>query len=132
MGVDVASRIGLNSLLYRPPIIEKDQAQLWTLLEQLGGPVVGIYLSAERGIDLIGEGDVLKGVEAILPSAVRNVVKGGKQLVTGEVTTRRGNAVVEDIGIAQILGQFAGFANADLINQYEINKNERPKTRYGL
>jgi len=130
LGVDVASRIGLNSLLYRPPIIDKDQATLWTLLEQLGGPVVGIYLSAERGIDLIGEGDVLKGVEAMAPAAVRNVIKGGKQLATGEVTTRRGNAVVEDIGIAQVLGQFAGFANADLIKQYEINKNERRKSGY--
>tara|TARA_R110000796_G_scaffold162799_1_gene279742 strand:+ start:45 stop:3098 length:3054 start_codon:yes stop_codon:yes gene_type:complete len=130
LGVDVASRIGLNSLLYRPPIIEKDQAQLWTLLEQLGGPVVGIYLSAERGIDSISEGEILRGVEAILPSAARNVVKGGKQIITGEVTTRRGNAVVEDIGIAQILGQFAGFANADLIKQYEINKNERRKSGY--
>jgi len=130
LGVDVASRIGLNSLLYRPPIIDKDQAQLWTLLEQLGGPVVGIYLSADRGIGLMGEGDVLKGVEAILPSALRNVVKGGRQIVTGEVTTRRGNAVIEDIGIAQILGQFAGFANADLVNQYEINKNERRKSGF--
>ena len=130
LGVDVASRIGLNSLLYRPPIIDKDQATLWTLLEQLGGPVVGIYLSAERGIDFIGEGDVLKGVEAMAPAAVRNVIKGGKQLATGEVTTRRGNAVVEDIGIAQVLGQFAGFANADLIKQYEINKNERRKSGY--
>jgi len=31
LGVDVASRIGLNSLLYRPPIIAKDQSLFWTL-----------------------------------------------------------------------------------------------------
>jgi hypothetical protein len=130
LGVEAASRISLNSLLYRPPIIDKDQSQFFTLLEQLGGPVVGISLSLERGLGLINEGEILKGIEAISPAAVRNVLKGGQQLYTGEVTTRRGNAVVEDIGLGQILAQFAGFANADVIRQYDINKNERRKDTY--
>ena len=130
LGVDVASRIGMNSLLYRPPIIDKDQAGLITLIEQLGGPIVGIYMSFDRGYDLFAEGENLKGVEAVLPAALRNVVKGGKQIATGEVSTRRGDAVVEDIGVGQILGQFAGFANEDLIQQYDYNKNERRKKGY--
>ena len=127
LGVEVSSRISMNSLLYRPPIIEKDQSQFFTLLEQLGGPVIGIALSVERGLGLINEGDILKGVEAVAPAAVRNVLKGGQQLSSGEVATRRGNAVVEDIGLGQILAQFGGFANADVIRQYDINKNERRK-----
>ncbi len=127
LGVEVASRISLNSLLYRPPIIEKDQSQFFTLIEQLGGPIVGIGLSIERGVGLVQEGEILKGTEAILPAAARNIIKGGKQAATGEVETRRGDAVVEDIGAMQILGQFAGFANADVIKTYEVNKNERRK-----
>jgi hypothetical protein len=130
LGVEVSSRISMNSLLYRPPIIEKDQSQFFTLLEQLGGPVIGIALSVERGLGLINEGDILKGIEAISPAAVRNVLKSGKQFFTGEVATRRGNAVVEDIGLGQILAQFGGFANADVIRQYDINKNERRKDTY--
>jgi hypothetical protein len=127
LGVDMASRINMNSLLYRPPIIEKDQPAAYTLLEQLGGPAVGIYLSFDRGYDLFNEGEFVRGTEAILPAAFRNVLKSGKQFFTGEVATRRGNAVVEDIGLGQILGQLAGFANADVIRQYTINKNERRK-----
>jgi len=130
LGVEVASRISLNSLLYRPPIIEKDQSRLFTLLEQLGGPVMGIVLSVERGWGLLQEGELLKGAEAILPAAARNIIKGGKQIATGEVETRRGDAVVEDIGVMQVLGQFAGFANADVIKTYEINKNERRKDTF--
>jgi hypothetical protein len=130
LGVDMASRINMNSLLYRPPIIEKDQPAAYTLLEQLGGPAVGIYLSFDRGYDLFNEGEFVKGTEAILPAAFRNVLKGVQQLYTGEVATRRGNAVVEDIGLGQILAQFAGFANADVIRQYAINKNERRKDTY--
>jgi hypothetical protein len=130
LGVDMASRINMNSLLYRPPIIEKDQPAAYTLLEQLGGPAVGIYLSFDRGYDLFNEGEFVRGTEAILPAALRNVLKGVQQLYTGEVATRRGNAVVEDIGLGQILAQFAGFANADVIRQYAINKNERRKDTY--
>jgi hypothetical protein len=130
LGVEVASRISLNSLLYRPPIIEKDQSQFFTLIEQLGGPIVGIGLSIERGVGLVQEGEILKGTEAILPAAARNIIKGGKQAATGEVETRRGDAVVEDIGVMQVLGQFAGFANADVIKTYEINKNERRKDAF--
>ena len=128
LGVEVASRISLNSLLYRPPIIEKDdQSRFFTLIEQLGGPIVGIGLSIERGVGLVQEGEILKGAEAILPAAARNIIKGGKQITTGEIETRRGDAVVEDIGVMQVLGQFAGFANADVIKTYEVNKNERRK-----
>ena len=42
LGIDIASRIALNSLIYRPPIVEKDQSPLFTLVEQLGGPVFGV------------------------------------------------------------------------------------------
>jgi hypothetical protein len=77
LGVDMASRINMNSLLYRPPIIEKDQPAAYTLLEQLGGPAVGIYLSFDRGYDLFNEGEFVRGTEAILPAAFRNVLKSG-------------------------------------------------------
>ena len=130
LGVDMASRISMNSLLYRPPIIEKDQPTAYTLLEQLGGPAVGIYLSFDRGYDLFNEGEFVKGTEAILPAAFRNVIKGGKQLYTGDIKTRRGDAVIEDIGLAQILMQFGGFGNAELAKQYTINRNERGKQEY--
>ena len=130
LGVDVASRIGMNSLLYRPPIIDKDQSLFYTLIEQFGGPVVGIGLSVERGFKDAAEGEYARAAKAIAPAAVRNVLKGGEQLATGEVRTRRGDAVVEDIGIAQILAQAGGFANADVNRQYDINKNERRKNTY--
>ena len=130
LGADVASRISLNSLLYRPPIIDKDQPGLYTLIEQFAGPLMGIYMSMDRGYDLFSEGEVFKGVQAVLPAAARNVLKSGEQFSTGEVSTRRGDAVVEDIGVTQILLQFGGFANAELIKQYDYNKNERRKVAY--
>ena len=63
------------------------------------------------------------------PAAVRNVIKGYKQATTGEVTTRRGDAVVEDITLMQALLQTAGFTNADLVAQYDYNRNELRKRK---
>jgi hypothetical protein len=77
----------------------------------------------------IDEGDLfsdktVRGIERMAPAAVRNVIKGYKQATTGEVTTRRGDAVVEDITLMQALLQGAGFTNAKLVAQYDYNRNE--------
>ena len=71
-GVDVASRIGLSDMIFRNSLIAKDQSVFWTLIEELGGPVVGIGLSAERGLDMISEGNVSRGLEAMMPASIRN------------------------------------------------------------
>ena len=38
LGVDVANRISMNSLLYRKPIVDKEQDGVVDFIEQLGGP----------------------------------------------------------------------------------------------
>ena len=120
----------MNSLLYRPPIYDKDQSLLWTLAEEMGGPVVGLTTQTLRGMGEVFDGEILQGVKTMSPSALKNVFKSVEQASSGEVTTRRGDAVTEDIGISQILLQFGGFANADVKRTYEINKNERDKQAY--
>ncbi|MEL0015779.1 MAG: PLxRFG domain-containing protein, partial [Rhodospirillales bacterium] len=126
LGVEVASRISMNSLLYRPPFIDKDQSQLWTLIEQLGGPVVGITLSAERGIKLWTEGEWWRGTEAVMPAAARNVLKSYR-FATAGAETRRGDPIMEDVSPWNIVNQGLGFAPADYIRTLEYNQNEKRK-----
>jgi len=126
LGSDMASRIEMNSLLYRPPFIDKDQSQLWTLAEQLGGPIVGITLSMERGIGLFNEGEFVRGTEAVMPAAVRNVMKGGRYATEGALT-RRGDAISEDIGLFQTIMQFGGAQPTVISDQHRINRNNRGK-----
>ena len=126
LGVEVASRISMNSLLYRPPFIDKDQSQLWTLIEQLGGPVVGITLSAERGIKLWAEGEWWRGTEAVMPAAARNVLKSYR-FATAGAETRRGDPIMEDVSPWNIVNQGLGFAPADYIRTLEYNQNEKRK-----
>jgi hypothetical protein len=122
LGVNVASRISLSDLLFRESMIEKEQPMLWTAAEQLGGPAVGTYLNMERGVSLMLEGDMQRGIEAAMPAAVRYLLRSLRYYQDGGVAlTRGGDAIVEDIHAGHLLGQALGFAPAHLSAQQEIN-----------
>jgi hypothetical protein len=132
LGVDVANRISLNSLLYRPPLVKKeDQSPMWTLAEQLGGPVVGISVNTIRGGQEFVEGfrdsdtqGMKRGGETIVPAALRNFAKGIRFYTEG-ANTRRGDPITEDINAYNAVMQGLGFAPKAYIQQLEFNKNAR-------
>jgi hypothetical protein len=124
LGVDLANRISMNSLLYRAPLIDKDQSNFFTLIEQLGGPVVGVGLSIERGMKDIYEGEVQRGIEAMAPAAIRNGMKSFRFATEG-AETRRGDPITEDINPYNVVMQGLGFAPQAYIQQLEFNKNNR-------
>jgi hypothetical protein len=131
LGIDVANRISLNSLLYRPPLVDKDQSPLWTFAEQIGGPVLGITLSGLRGGGEVWQGfadgdmqGVKRGFETAVPAAIRNFSKGIRFYNEG-ATTRRGDPITEDINAYNSIMQGLGFAPQSYIQQLEFNKNAR-------
>lgn len=132
LGIDVANRISLNSLLYRPPFVKKeDQSPIWTLAEQLGGPVVGISVSTLRGgmefVDGFTDSDpqaMRRGSETVLPASIRNFLKAVRFGTEG-ATTRRGDPITEDINAYNVAMQALGFAPQSYIQQLEFNKNAR-------
>jgi len=131
LGIDVANRISLNSLLYRPPLVDKDQSPLWTFAEQIGGPVLGITLSGLRGGGEVWQGfadgdmqGVKRGAETAVPAAIRNFSKGWRFYREG-ATTRRGDPITEDINAYNAIMQGLGFAPQSYIQQLEFNKNAR-------
>jgi len=124
LGADIANRISMNSLLYRKPIIDKDQSNLWTLIEQLGGPVVGVGLSVERGVKDMFDGEVYRGIESMVPAAVRNGMKTLRFIRDG-ATTRRGDPITEEINPYNLVMQGLGFAPQSYIQALEFNKNNR-------
>ena len=136
LGVDVASRVALNSLLYRPPIIEKDQSPLFTLLEQVGGPTLGTANSIfQRGIPDIYRGLVdndmktlQRGFEASTPASIRNISKATRYGFEG-ATTRRGDPITEDISPYNAVMQGLGFAPQRVAEVLDYNKNEIRKSK---
>ena len=127
LGVDIASRVSMNSLLYRQPFIDKDQPPLYTIFEQLGGPVVGVSMSMQRGWKLaFEEGEVQRGLEAMAPAAMRNISKFQRFSNEG-ANTMRGNPIVDDINPYNSFMQLLGFAPSDYIKNLKINSSERRK-----
>jgi hypothetical protein len=124
LGIDIASRVSMNSLLYRQPFIDKDQSMFWTLTEQLAGPVLGVALGVERGAELLGEGNYQRGLEAIAPAAMRNISKSYRFSTEG-ANTMRGNPIVDDINPYNSFMQLLGFAPADYVENLKINSSER-------
>ncbi len=121
LGVDVASRMGLSDLVFRDRLIEKDQPFLFDLIETLGGPVVGVSMQMERGYDkAIGQGELARGVEAMSPAAIRNVLKTVRFYEEG-ARTQRGDAIVDDISAPLLVMQFFGFAPAEYTRQLAEN-----------
>ena len=121
LGVDVASRMGLSDLVFRDRLIEKDQPFLFDLIEILGGPVVGVSMQMERGYDkAINQGELMRGVEAMSPAALRNVLKTYRFYEDG-AKTQRGDVIVDDISAPLLVMQFFGFAPAEYTRQLAQN-----------
>jgi hypothetical protein len=114
LGVDIASRTGFNGLLWRedPKRLSEVGPTLYAL-EQAAGPAYGAFRSAERGLKLINEGQIERGMEALVPSFVRNGMKAFR-LGTEGALTKDGTPIVDNIGAYNTFMQVFGFNPSDL------------------
>jgi hypothetical protein len=93
LGIEIASRISLSGLIFRENMINKDQPILYDAVEMFGGPSIGILLNIDRGRKLMEEGELYRGLEAMTPSAIKNLMKAGRFATEG-ATTLRGDEIV--------------------------------------
>jgi hypothetical protein len=122
LGIDLGSRVGLSDLVFRSNPMAKEQDPLYDLVEMALGPVGGVYFSMRRGASQIAEGDLERGIEAMMPAAFRNTLKSVRLYNEG-ATTLRGDPIIDDIGPYSAAFQFFGFAPAEYIRQLEQNAN---------
>lgn len=106
-GAEVASRISMSGLVFRESPIQKDQSLLYDAFEMFGGPVLGTYLNVERGIGLVNEGEVYRGIEAMVPASVRAFMRAYRYAEAGGAETMRGDKITPldswDVAV-QLLG----------------------------
>jgi hypothetical protein len=127
-GLEIGSRVGLSDLLFRDNNSKPDQSTILSMVEMLGGPALGIALRAERGIKMINDGEVSRGVEQMLPAAFGNGLKALRYASEG-ATTVRGDPIMDEVSPWNVAGQAFGFAPAEYTRQLEINANEKGKDR---
>jgi uncharacterized coiled-coil protein SlyX len=118
--IELSNRAGVaNDLLFRDdPRSVAEHGYVLTAMSQLFGPVGSFALGAGRGAELMAQGEVMRGVESLLPSFIRNGLKGMRFMQEGALTLK-GEPVVEDISAYNVLMQVIGFGPADLSNAYE-------------
>jgi len=90
----------------------------------MGGPVLGVTSRMERGLSLINEGNVARGIEQMLPSALGNALKSVRFGTEGP-RTLRGDPITGELGPWNTFAQFFGFAPAEYTRQLEINSNTK-------
>lgn len=121
-GVELASRMGLSDLLFRDTTTKPSDSVMLSLMEQMGGPVFGVASRMERGLKLIADGNVERGVEQMMPSAIGNGLKAVRFGTEG-ANTLRGDPITGEIGPWNTFAQFFGFAPAEYTRQLEINSS---------
>lgn len=128
-GLDISSRIGLTGLLIRENRYNTDPSAEETLVANLGGPAWSTATQFGRGVSefykaMTGEeGDMVRGIENMVPAAVRNFIKAGRYLSEGgNIETRRKDIITGDLGASDLLGQALGFTPTKATLQQDINQ----------
>jgi len=117
----IADRVGWTDLIYRENKTDKaDASALSGIVEAVLGAPYAIVNNFFRAKELIADGHMERGIEAMLPIGIRNAFKGVRYATEG-VNTLRGDPVMGEVNGYNAAMQVLGFAPADLLAQYETN-----------
>lgn len=122
-GADIATRVSLSQLWFRDADRELDgRGAYYNLLEQAAGPMGGVLKNALVGKQMIDEGHTLRGIETMLPKALKDTLKAQRYAAEG-VNNLRGDPLVPDVSLRDTLLQLSGFTPADVAKQYDVNRS---------
>jgi len=118
--LEIANRTGVaQDLIFRDdPRGIAEHGYVLTAMKNAFGPTGSYLIGAERGIKAMNEGDAMRGIESLVPSWVRNGMKGMRYMTEGALTLK-GDPVQEDISAYNSLMQIIGFSPASLSSTYE-------------
>jgi hypothetical protein len=123
LGVDVSSRIGLSGLLIQANRFNSDASLEEDFLHYFGGPAWSTISSMNRGAKDIMEGNMVRGIESMVPGAVRNAIRGIYRYPADDgILTRRRDPIVDDLSFGDLAAQVIGFAPAEYTFEQERNQ----------
>ena len=116
---DISGRVGLDKLIF-PDVQEglEGQRLAESAMTAALGPVAGIGINVLKGMQEMGEGRYLRGLETMAPSVARGPLKALRYGEEG-VRDKTGIVVQDEVGAAELLGQAAGFSPSSVRNSFE-------------
>jgi hypothetical protein len=121
LDVDVSQRVALTNLLFQVNRYNRNPSPEETVFYYLGGPAWSVGKSFIRGTGELINGDMERGIEAMVPGAVRNGLKAIRYTEEGALT-RRKDPILDDITGGQLVAQVIGFAPAEYARRQEENQ----------
>jgi hypothetical protein len=118
--LETSNRAGLaTDLIFRDdPRGIAEHGYVLSAMQQAFGPLGTYAVNAGNAAKMFQEGHIERAIEGVMPSAIRNGLKGARYLREGALTLK-GDPVDEDISAYNGLMQMIGFSPADLSSTYE-------------
>ena len=109
-GLDVSQRVKLTDLLVEADKFNSDPSPEETIGHYFGGPAWSVTSRAIEGFNEIMDGEVERGMESMMPGAIRNGYKALIRYPRDEgILTRRGDVIYDDLTSGDIITQLLGF-----------------------
>ena len=111
---DLSGRVALNKLIL-PDIQEGlEGTPLWEkMLSAAAGPVAGIGGGIAKGMAEMGRGQYMRGLESMMPVALKNPIKAMRYAEEGAVD-KTGVVIKDEVSLSGVAGQFSGFRPSDV------------------
>jgi hypothetical protein len=126
-GIDLKGRIGFGDVWFRAENREmshKEQSVAW--LQEIAGATVAIPMNAWSAIDNFDREQYAKGIEKMVPVAVKNFIKPIRYAIEG-VTTGKGLPIIgaDELSDIAIVSQLIGFTPKEIADKYKDQSNRR-------
>ena len=122
LGVDTSQRMALTNLLFQANRYARNPSPEETIGYYLGGPAWSVGKSFLRGSDELINGNMYRGIESMVPGAIRNGLRSYRYAEEEGARTRRGDFVYDDITGGELAAQLVGFAPAEYARRQEENQ----------
>jgi hypothetical protein len=134
--LDMANRMSLGDLWFRAPNREMEgRDQFNQYVNLILGPVANNAANVFMGANSMANGEVWRGIEMMLPKAVKDGMKAVRYSTEG-VKNWKNDTLLEDLGAVELFGQALGFtparvsemyAGANAVKNYETRIERRRK-----
>jgi hypothetical protein len=108
LGLDLSSRLGMGNLIPGTGALIPANPNKGRDIAEFAGPLGSLVKNGASAVESLFHGNFGGAAQAIMPTAVRNLAKGGEMLVTGEARDERGRTVNE-VSTAEALTKAVGF-----------------------
>lgn len=115
LGADVSVRMSLGTLFFIDLRGDTPESVAGSLLSSFGGASINQALTFGRGLQYFGSGDYTKGLEALSPKFMRDILRAGRFATEGLVN-RTGDTVLDtsDLNYWDVALQAVGFTPTDV------------------